>query len=350
MSDPKSRRLAGATCVLLGSLLPGLAGCGSPASETGASSTALLRVQGSRIVDSRGETVVLRGLALADPDQLVRDGHWDGEYFRQARQWGARVVRIPVHPRFWRDRGPEAYLALLDQGVEWSKEQELFVIIDWHSIGDLYAGVFEQAWGIYPTSLPETLDFWRRVARRYRNEPRVAFYEIFNEPTTFPYSADATSTTWAQWRGAAEQIITEIRAQNPDAIAIVGGLDWAYDLRPVGADPVRQPNVVYAVHPYPIKRPQPWESYWEADFGYLASQYPVFVTEFGFESAEQAPGGSVAVATVDYGERIVQFMHDRGMSWTVWCFHTTWTPSLLADWSYTPTRPAGEFFRGVLQQ
>ncbi len=50
------------------------------------------------------------------------------------------------------------------------------------------------------------------------------------------------------------------------------------------------------------------------------------------------------------GQRILAFMRDRGMSWTVWCFHAAWAPSLLADWNYTPKRPAGEFFRGVLQQ
>jgi endoglucanase len=88
-----------------------------------------------------------RGLALADPDQLVRDGHWDAEYFQQAHAWGAQVVRIPIIPGFWRDRGPEAYLALLDQGIEWSKKNEMFVILDWHSIGDLVAGEFDRSWG-----------------------------------------------------------------------------------------------------------------------------------------------------------------------------------------------------------
>jgi hypothetical protein len=354
MTDGRQRTFLGRVSrCLLGAVLLASIGCGSSDTQPiGSSPTGpppLLRVQGNRIVDEHGATVVLRGLALADPDQLSRDGHWDAEYFQRAREWGARVVRIPIHPRFFRDRGPDGYLALLDQGIEWSKQQELFVILDWHSIGDLYAGAFDPSWGeIYPTTLPETLDFWRHVAARYRNEPRVAFYEIFNEPTQYPGTGRHTGTTWSQWRGVADQIVAEIRRDNPDAIAIVGGFDWAYDLRPVIADPVRHASVVYAVHPYPNKRPEPWESYWQADFGGFAGRYPVFATEFGFETAEQAPGGSVAVATVEYGQRILRFFDERDISWTVWCFHTTWTPSLLADWRYTPKRPAGEFFRDAL--
>jgi endoglucanase len=337
--------------LLLGVILFGTGGCANDDAVTGDDSpqttASLLRVQGNRIINNAGEAVVLRGLALADPDQLLRDGHWDAEYFRQAHDWGAKVVRIPIHPRYWRDRGPEAYLSLLDQGIEWSKQSNMYVILDWHSIGDLVSGVFDNSWGIYPTTLSETLDFWRRVARRYRNEPQVAFYEIFNEPTQYVDGRD-TGTSWSQWRRIAGQIVAMICDVNPDAIAIVGGLDWAYDLQPVAADPVQHPNVVYAVHPYPQKRPEPWETYWEADFGALTAQYPVFATEFGFETAEQTPGGSVAVATVEYGRRIIRFLEERNISWTVWCFHPTWGPTLLADWNYTPTRPAGEFFRGVL--
>ena len=50
-------------------------------------SMSALHVDGNRIVDEHGTTVVLKGLALADPDQVSRDGHWNTEYFDQARSW-----------------------------------------------------------------------------------------------------------------------------------------------------------------------------------------------------------------------------------------------------------------------
>ena len=36
--------------------------------------------------------------------------------------------------------------------------------------------------------------------------------------------------TWEEWRDINEEMITIIRAYNKDAIPLVAGLDWAYDL------------------------------------------------------------------------------------------------------------------------
>jgi hypothetical protein len=298
-----------------------------------------LHVDGNQIVDEGGTPVVLRGLALADPDQVARDGHWNEQHFEQARSWGARVVRIPVHPQFWRTRGPKAYVALLDQGVSWAEQRGMYVILDWHSIGDPVAGKYQDA--IYQTTQDETKAFWTTVAARYKNDPAVAFYELWNETANL-----GSSTTWHDWKGLAEQLIDAVRAQQPSAIAIVGGFNWSYDLTPVGADPVQRENVAYSVHPYPIKRGPTATAAWESDFGYLTATYPVFATEFGFDAN---PSDEVAYATAEgYGKSITDYFASKGISWTVWCFHPTWTPQLLADWNYTPAAPQGTFFKELL--
>jgi hypothetical protein len=307
-------------------------------------SLAPLHVDGNRIADAGGNAVVLRGLALADPDQLERDGHWDVEYFDQARSWGAEVVRIPVHPKFWRARGPAGYLALLDQGVAWAEERGMYVVLDWHGMGDPNAEVYDPSHGgIYATSQAETRSFWRIAAAHYRNDPGVAFYELFNENTNWTGSG-STATRWTQWKGLAEKLVDVVRGEGAAAICIVGGFRWAYDLSPVGADPVDREGVAYSVHPYPS---QASASSWEADFGYLTATHPVFATEFGFDAD---PGDGVAYGTVDgYGVPITDFFASHGIGWTAWVFHPTWTPSLLAGWDYAPAAPQGVFFRELLQ-
>jgi hypothetical protein len=35
------------------------------------------------------------------------------------------------------------------------------------------------------------------------------------------------------------------------------------------------------------------------------------------------------------------------MSWTVWCFDVDWGPTLIRDWSFTPTEQ-GEVWRAAL--
>jgi endoglucanase len=96
----------------------------------------LIQVKGNKLVSSKGDTVLFRGLAISDPDKLDDQGHWNKKHFEKMKEMGAMIVRIPVHPIAWRERTPEKYLALLDQAVEWSTELEMYIIIDWHSMSN----------------------------------------------------------------------------------------------------------------------------------------------------------------------------------------------------------------------
>lgn len=300
-----------------------------------------VRVEGNRFVGPDGETMAFRGFSVADPDRLERQGMWSRELFEEARiRWNANIVRLPVHPSAWRERGKAAYLALLDDGIGWAEDVGLYVILDWHTIGNPVTERMQDDG--YITTRAETLRFWETVADRYGDRPAVAFYELWNEPTR----ANGTlgRATWAEHRAFMEELIHVIRAHAPNAIPLVAGFDWAYDLTEAAADPVDAPGVAYVTHPYPMKRPQPWEEHWERDWGFMAERYPVIATELGFMAAD-GPGAHVPViADSTYGERIVDFMEERGISWVAWVFDPKWSPQLIEDWDFTPT-PQGRFFR-----
>ena len=288
-----------------------------------------LRVQGNQFVDAAGKPVVFRGVALSDPDKLERAGHWNKRIIEEIKAWGANVVRLPVHPVAWRARGPQAYLALLDQGVGWARETGLYVMVDWHVIGNLRTELMQDP--MYDTTRRETFEFWRQIARHYRDDPVVVLYELFNEPTD--YNGTLGRLTWAEWKPLLEEIVGIVRANDPTSIVVVAGLDWAYELRGVLASPIDAPAVAYASHPYPQKREEPWEPKWEADWGHVAAKYPVFVTELGFDRNGSVP----FVGTPRYGRAIVGYMEKKGMSWAAWCFDPDWGPTLIGDWSFTPT-------------
>ena len=71
-----------------------------------------------------------------------------------------------MHPAAWHIHGKENYLKLLDQGVAWARETGLYVIIDWHSIGNLQEEkFFSNSSELYPQNLYDTtkdekIDFW----------------------------------------------------------------------------------------------------------------------------------------------------------------------------------------------
>jgi len=301
----------------------------------------LISVQGNRFVDPAGKSLLFRGVNIADPDKIEGQGHWNKDLFVKVKQTGATVVRIPVHPIAWRKRGVANYLALLDQAVQWSTDLGLYVDIDWHSIGNLKQGLFQDP--MYETSLPETLNFWRIMAAHFNGHHTVAFFELFNEPTVF--NGQLGSVTWDEWRQINEQIISLIRSYDQQTIPLVAGFDWAYDLTPLRLDPVRAERIGYVTHPYPNKRKQPWPAKWEEDFGFAADRYPLIATEIGFDSSF----GSAQDNAV-YGNQITSYLESRGISWVVWCFDPEWGPSMISSWDAFGLTDTGKFFSDKMHQ
>ena len=309
----------------------------------------LISVKGNKFVDPDGKTVLFRGIDISDPDKLESQGHWSKDHFAKAKELGAMVIRIPVHPVAWRQRTPAEYLKLLDQAVGWCTELNMYVIIDWHSIGNLETEVFQDP--MYETSKRETYNFWRTISRHYAGHNTVAFFELFNEPTT--YRDQLGPVSWADWKKTVEDEITLVRAYDPQAIPLVAGFDWAYDLTPVHLNPIAAAGIAYTVHPYSYKRSQPWPPKWDEDFGFVAENYPVFATEFG---GFASPSGAHVAAdeamdegshNAAYGPTIIKFLEGKGISWSVWCFDPEWPPTLIRNWNYELTA-SGEFTKAAL--
>ena len=155
---------------------------------------AWVRVEGNKFVDPQGKELVFRGLCFSDPVKLVNDGQWNRRYFEQAAHWGANVVRFAVHPSNLNAMGWEETFQAMDQGIAWAKELGMYVIMDWHSIGNLKDELYTSP--MYNTTREETFKFWRTVAERYKDEPTVALYELFNEPTVT--AEGVGSCTWTE--------------------------------------------------------------------------------------------------------------------------------------------------------
>lgn len=305
---------------------------------------ALVKVQGNKFVDDKGKVVVFRGVNIADPDKIANDKRFTKSHFEAIKAWGANVVRVPVHPSAWRKQGKKAYLALLDQTILWANELGIYVIIDWHSIGNLKSQMFQTT--SYYTDKGETHDFWRTVSERYAGVNAVAFYEIFNEPTVFNGRLGVVS--WAEWKAINEEIITVIQAHNPNAISLVAGFNWAYDLTPVATAPIERENVAYVSHPYPMKVSAPYEQNWTRDFGFVADKYPVFATEIGYQLATDKGAHIPVIDDGKYGKRITDYFGDKGISWVAWVFDPDWSPQLITDYdTYAPTMQ-GKHFREVM--
>ena len=314
-----------------------------------------IKVVGNHFEDAGGEVFVFRGMNIADPDKLAYQGNWNRRLFEELHDWGANHVRLPVHPIAWRQRGANWYFERIDEAVSWANELDMYLIIDWHSIGNLETEMFQHPQ--YVTDMAETMNFWKSIAYRYKDVPTVAVYELFNEPTdNFIGSGDGSlgKAGWEDWRETLETLIDLVNIYDPSTIPLVAGFDWAYDLGPIAETPVRREGIAYAVHPYPqksnpgVNTREAFHNAWQNAWGYVAEKYPVMATELGWVR-EDGHGAHIPVINNDgtYGPNIVSFMEERGISWSGWVFDAEWSPTMISDWDFTPTEQ-GRFFKQVM--
>jgi len=309
-------------------------------------------VQASAFVDQDGEPMVFRGMAAIDPvyqrfDESPDHAIWNENYYRVMAEWCANIIRLPILPSRVRRFGMEKTLDTLDQTIAWASENHLYVIIDYHSLGWPPDNYYPSDAPWYATTPGEITEFWETVSKRYADNDTVAFYELYNEPITqashLDYSgSSATLGDWLVWRDFMEEIIASIRANDPDKIILIGGLQFAYDLSFVANEPISGSNVAYATHPYSHPR---WKKDWKTAFGDLSVQYPVFATEFGYDN-DVSPDDDYDGRP--YHEVVIEYLEGHQMSWTTWIFDASWKPTLLLDNTTYQPSSAGEYFRSVM--
>lgn len=335
-----------------------LAGCSSSAREPD-SFPRNLEVVNNQIKNPSSETVILKGFNAFSPvwQAAGRDPHvgsFREDIFQEIKKWGANIVRLPVHPAVWQAEGTSFTFQILDRAIRWARKHELYVILDFHSIGyppdDVFFNQHHDVYGeIYETNAKQIKSFWSTAARRYADSETVVFYEIFNEPVVSPnnYPAEITGEHWIRWRNFAEEVIDIIRRHDESTPVMVGGLRFGYDLSFVLKSPVRRDQVVYTTHPYPGKQ---WAVSWDEAFGTVSESYPVYVSEFGFSTTSPDKHffeGNFKEDDKQYRNQIITYLNHKKIGWTAWSFSPIFEPALLKNEQFEPTE-SGRFYKKIL--
>jgi len=148
---------------------------------------------------------------------------------------------------------PDSYMTIIDQMVEAAIENDIYIIIDWHS--HLANG---------ETSMAKT--FFTEVAKKYGKIPNVIF-EIFNEPTC----------GWSEVASYANSVIPGIRASS-DNLIIVGNPGWSS--QPNSASGLSYTNLAYAMHFYAASHSAS-RNYGSNVTSAISSGKAVFASEYG---------------------------------------------------------------------
>jgi aryl-phospho-beta-D-glucosidase BglC (GH1 family) len=321
---------------------------------------------GSRIVDSQGNTVTLNGINWfgMETETYSPHGLWTrsmDSMLDQIASLGYDTLRIPFSNEALRpgtmpgsidfSKNPDLVgkntLQLLDTLVAKAGQRGIRILLDRHrpskdGQSDLWytAQVSEEQW----------ISDWEMLARRYKGNPTVIGADLHNEPHGRATWGSGQTTT--DWRLAAQRAGNRILAANPDWLIVVEGVEsvngnnywWGGNLRNAGAYPVSLtvPNkVVYSTHDYATSvYQQSWFSapdyprnltaIWDANWGYLLKQNiaPVLVGEFGTKYT----------SSVDrvWFEELVKYIGQQGASFTYWCWNPNSTDTggiLKDDWT-----------------
>lgn len=254
-----------------------------------------LQVNGTKLVDQYGTPYQLKGASTHGMAWFPQYVSYDTfKYLRDS--FGVNVVRLALYTAEYNgycEGGDKNYLKnLTKQGVQAATDLGLYVIIDWHILNDQDPHKYKV----------DAKEFFREMSSTYKNYDNV-IYEICNEPNG--------NTTWADIKAYANEIIPIIRANDKDAIIIVGTPTWSQDVDIASKDKITgYNNIMYSLHFYAATHKE-----WLRKKAQTAinNGCALFVSEFSICDASGSGGIDKTEAN-----KWMEFLNKNGISYVGW--------------------------------
>ena len=274
---------------------------------TQATAQGYLRVDGKKIVNERGENVLLRGMGLGG--WMLQEGYmlrvngqgqqnkirsnikdligetktqefydaWLANHTRKIdidsmKAWGFNSVRLPMHynlytlpieqePVAGQDTWLEKGFQMTDSLLSWCKQNGMYLILDLHATPGGQGKDLNISDG--DTSKPslweseknrqKTIALWKKLAQRYVNEPWIGAYDIINEPNWgFEDLANDKNGLKEKKNEPLKKLLMDItkaiREVDQTHIIIIEGNGWGNNYN--GILPLWDKNTVLSFHKY----------------------------------------------------------------------------------------------------
>jgi aryl-phospho-beta-D-glucosidase BglC (GH1 family) len=330
--------------------------CLCASAQTHPPSLSFLRTEGTRLVDERGETVLLRGVNLggwlveemwmmpfvttppAQSDAAtirdhvslwnviekrlgvdamqrmrvnLREAWIDEKDFDRIAETGLNCVRLP----FLCDslEPPDDLFAWLDRAIDWAGARGIYVILDMHGApGRQSKDHCTGQEGINrfffdPANIERAGKIWAKIATRYRHRPEVAGYDLLNEPIGAPDQGTLDAVH--------DRLYRAIRSVDAKHLIFI---EDGYK----GLEQMPNPllagwkNTVLSIHAYKFDAKNPQDQYDHLEkltARMLKAQQtlaaPFYMGEFNTPQGDQR---NVA--------KFCATMEDHGWSWTIWTY------------------------------
>ena len=161
--------------------------------------------------------------------------------------------------QFWHDNGelfvdPDADgFQVIDRLLPWCEERGMYIVLDMHAAPgaqgselNICDGFFANNLWQFPVFQDVLDDLWGSISNRYKSEPRIAMYELINEPNNVPGGGPAI-------HALTQRLISTIRENDDNHLICIHGNAFGnfYDfLEPFTFSP--NWALVYSAHRYQI--------------------------------------------------------------------------------------------------
>jgi endoglucanase len=270
-------------------------------------SQGFLKAEGKKIVNAKGENVLLRGFGLGG--WMLQEGYmlkinqeaqqyrirerieelmgskqtqefydaWLANHMRKIdvdslKRWGFNSIRLPMHYNLYTlpaDKEPvagkntwlEKGFALTDSLLTWCKANKMYLILDLHAApggqgNDLNIADRDPSkpylWDS-EANQGKTIALWKKLAERYKDEPYIGAYDILNEPNYgFSNPEEDKNGTKEKVNAPLRKLMIEItkaiREVDQKHIIIIEGNGWGNNYN--GIFPLWDKNMVLSYHKY----------------------------------------------------------------------------------------------------
>jgi len=237
-----------------------------------------LHVCGVHLCNQNDKAIQLRGVSTHGL-QWFANCYTSASVGALAEDWQADLLRIAMYVQEGGyETNPTGFTNQVNSLVDLAEAKGMYSIIDFHTLSP----------GDPNYNLDRAKTFFAAVSARNAAKKNV-IYEIANEPN---------GVSWAGIKSYAEQVIPVIRANDPDAVIIVGTRGWSSlgvsdgsSSDEIVGNPVNATNIMYTFHFYAASH----KDNYRAEVQRAAAKLPLFVTEFGTVSA--SGGGAVDTAS-----------------------------------------------------
>lgn len=221
-----------------------------------------LNVNGTNIVNSDGEKVILKGFSTSNGDVKNFDFtyYYNDESIQNLKKEGVNVLRLLYLPRHYIEN--KESINKVYQVIESCIKNDLYVIVDWHTIKEGDPNVY----------LDYAKGFFSELSLKYGKSPNV-LYEICNEPND---TYAGYEVNWQIICNYANEIIPIIR-KNSNSIIIVGTPQSSTRIEDIDGKLLDYDNIIYALHLYTAGN---FSSIDKLKFA-IEKNIPIFITEWG---------------------------------------------------------------------